>query len=369
MIYLIVFASSLFASLLLTPIVQRLSHHWGVVATPGGRRRHEGRIPKLGGLAIFGAFLVGIAITYWLLPPEPGSHDARRLSGVLLGSLVVLVGGLLDDRFDLPPGLQLIIQLAGAGIAMGNLIFIEVFTNPFESNWLWTTGPMGLLFRTEGSLIWMWRPLAMLFTLFWVLGMVNTVNMLDGLDGLAAGVGTIASLLFAWHSYRLGQVSVPLFPLALAGALLGLLRYNFGPAKIFLGSAGAYFLGYNMATLSILSPAKLSTALLVMAVPILDVAWQIVDRLRRGQHPFQGDRGHLHFRMSDGGLPTRVIVTGYYLVALAFGLVAIFADGLMKLIMLIALMLAVSGLLVWLSSRAQDPVETEGDENEDLLAG
>jgi UDP-GlcNAc:undecaprenyl-phosphate GlcNAc-1-phosphate transferase len=143
-----------------------------------------------------------------------------------------------------------------------------------------------------------------------------------------------------------------LFPLALAGALLGFLPFNFAPARIFLGTAGAYFLGYQVATLSILSPAKLSTALLVLAVPILDVAWQIINRLRRGQNPLQGDRGHLHFRLSDGGLPTRHIVVGYYIVAIAFGLVAILApSGLFKLLLWLALGTVVFALLIWLGRR------------------
>lgn len=353
MVYPAVFLAAFVISLLLTPLVCNLSWRWGVLAKPGGRRRHQGPIPRLGGIPILAAFLVGVGLTYWLLPPEPGSNDARRLSGVVWGSLVVFVGGLIDDWRDLRPRTQLLLQLIGAIIAMANIIFIEVFTNPFNSDWLWTAGPISSLFRVDENLVWVWRPLALMFTLFWILSMINTINMLDGLDGLAAGVGTIAALLFAWHSYRLEQFTVALFPLALAGGLLGLLRYNFAPARIFLGSAGAYFLGYNVATLAILSPAKLSTALLVMAVPILDVAWQIIDRLRRGQHPFQADRGHLHFRLSDGGLPTRLIVVAYYAVALAFGLVAIFASGLMKLAMLVLLSLVVMVLLVWLSARSK----------------
>ncbi len=136
----------------------------------------------------------------------------------------------------------------------------------------------------------------------------------------------------------------------------GFLPFNFAPAKIFLGTTGAYFLGYQIATLSILSPAKLSTALLVLAVPILDVAWQIVDRLRRGQNPLQGDRGHLHFRLSDGGLPTRWIVIGYYIVAISFGLVAIASpSGLFKLLFWLALCAAVFALLIWLSRRQEFP--------------
>jgi UDP-GlcNAc:undecaprenyl-phosphate GlcNAc-1-phosphate transferase len=350
--YLIVFALAFTASILLTPLIRRLSWDVQIVAEPGGRRRHIGRIPKLGGLSIFISLALGVAATYLLMPPATGSDDARRLSGVVLGSVIIFAGGLLDDWRDLRPGTQLLIQFAAAAVAMVHIIFIEVFTNPFASDWLWSLSPIDRLFTLEGALVWMWRPLALLITLLWVVSMVNTVNMLDGLDGLAAGVGTIAALLFAWHSYRLGQSTVAMFPLALAGALLGFLRYNFAPARIFLGSAGAYLLGYNLATMSILSPAKLSTALLVMAVPILDVAWQIIDRVRRGQHPFRGDRGHLHFRLSDGGLPTQRIVAGYYLVAMAFGLVAIFASGLTKIAMLLLLAAVVLGLLTWLSGRA-----------------
>jgi UDP-GlcNAc:undecaprenyl-phosphate GlcNAc-1-phosphate transferase len=184
--------------------------------------------------------------------------------------------------------------------------------------------------------------------------MINTVNWLDGLDGLAAGVGTIAAMLFAWHSYRLGQEAVAAFPLALAGALIGFLPYNFAPARIFLGSAGAYVLGYNLATLAILSPAKIATALLVLAVPILDGLWRVTDRVRRGRSPFYGDRGHLHFRLADEKVPTRYIVAGYYGVSLAFGLVAIFATGLAKLIILLILAALVLFFLMWFSFRRAD---------------
>ncbi|HEX6385329.1 MAG TPA: MraY family glycosyltransferase [Anaerolineae bacterium] len=351
--YVLVFLASLLAALVLTPVARWLSFRWGLVAEPGGRRRHQGRVPKLGGLALLAAYLVGITLTYLLLPPAV-AEDALRLHGVVLGSLVVVAGGLIDDRRELRPGTQFLIQFAGAAVAMSHIIFIEVFTNPFAGDALWTWGPLDMIFRIDEGRVWIWRPLALLFTLFWMVGMINAVNFLDGLDGLAAGVGAVAALLFAWHSYRLQQVTVPLFPLALAGALIGFLFYNFAPARIFLGTAGAYLLGYNVATLSILSPAKLSTALLVMAVPILDVAWQIFDRLRRGQHPFQGDRGHLHVRLSDGGLPTPQIVLGYYVTATAFGLIPVFvSSGLVKILLWLALAVVVLILLAWLSARRE----------------
>ena len=330
--YLAIFITALIVSALLTPLARRLSFRLGIVALPDKRRHHAGAIPKLGSLPLMGGFLAGFALAYWLLPPT--GDDALRLRGVLLGLFVIFIGGLVDDRWDMPPWFNFGVQFLAAGIAMGHIVFIEVFTNPITGGEVWI------------------RPhwLALLFTLFWMVFIINAVNFLDGLDGLAAGIGTIAALLFAWHSLRLGQTSVAAFPLALAGALLGFLPFNFSPASIFLGS-GAYLVGFELATFSILSPAKIATALLVLAIPILDVAWQALDRIRRGKSPFYGDRGHLHFRLSDGGLPTRRIVLGYYGVTIAFGLVAIFASGLMKLIMLLVLGTAVLGLLVWLNRR------------------
>jgi len=346
MAYLLVPLAAFLATLLATPLIGRLSHWLGIVAVPGGRRLHQGNIPKLGGLAVAAGWAVGVALTYVLLPPD-NPDDALRLRGVVLGSLVVVIGGLLDDRYDLPPWAQLVIQLLGAAVAIGHIIFIEVFTNPLPGAALWEALPV---FSVDGRLVEIWRPLALLFTTFWILGMINAINFLDGLDGLAAGVCLIAAAFFAYHSWRLSQTTVPLFPLALAGALLGFLRYNFSPARVFLGSAGAYFLGYQVATLSILAPAKLSTALLVLAVPIIDVAWQIVSRVRRGRHPMQGDRGHLHFRLSDSGLPTRGIVLGYYAVAILFGLAAVLvASPLLKLALLAALALGVLAVLLRLS--------------------
>ena len=358
MVYTSVFLLALITAVVLTPFARRLSFRWGVVAKPGGRRQHEGNIPKLGGIPIFFAYLASIALIYALLPPDT-IEDAQRLRGVFIGTTLLFIGGLLDDKFDLKPIWQFSFQFLGAAVAVGHIIFIERFTNPFPSGEIWSLPIIDWFFTFEDPLVIIWRPLVFLITLFWVVGMINAVNFLDGLDGLAAGVGTIAMLLFAWHSYRLGQTSVPLFPLALAGVLIGFLFYNFAPASIFLGTAGAWIIGYNLATLSILSPAKLSTALLVMAVPILDVAWQIVSRLSRGQHPYQGDRGHLHYRLSDGGLPTRIIVVGYYAVALGFGLVAVFVPtGLPKLILLGLLVTAVLIFLAFLSRRSsQTPQE------------
>ncbi len=337
MSYFLVFIVAGLVSLLTTPLAIKSSNRLGVLAKPGGRRRHTKAVPKLGGIPLLVGYLVGIIVIYAIL--SPSGDDAIRLRGVVLGSLVIFGGGLIDDYRDVSPWVQFAIQFAGAAIAIGHIVFIEVFTDPIGGDPVWIRS----------------RLLAILITILWMVGIINSVNWLDGLDGLAAGVGTIAALLFAWHSLRLGQEAVAAFPLALAGALLGFLPFNFAPAKIFLGTAGAYMLGYNLATLSILSPAKIATALLVLAVPILDGVWRVIDRIRRGRSPFYGDRGHLHFQLADDGIRIRWIVLLYYSFSLAFGLVAIFAPGILKLVFLVILGAVVLSLLIWMSFRQRGP--------------
>lgn len=343
MSFLLVFILAFAVSALLTPVAQRLSQRLGLLARPGGRRRHSGLIPKLGGVPIFVGFLAGVVLAFgiWLwFTNEPltfNLDDIPLLKGVLWGGLIMFVGGLVDDRLELPPWALFLIQVAAFAVAMNYEVFIERFTNPLTGQ----EQPIAM-------------PLVFLLTFLWIVGMVNTVNFLDGLDGLATGVGAIAAIMFALHGMSLGQTLIAAFPMALAGALLGFLPFNFAPARIFLGSAGAYFLGYGLATMSILSPAKIATALLVLAVPIMDVAWQIFDRVRRGQSPARGDRGHLHFRLSDFGLPTRTIVTGYYLVAITFGLIALLAPSpMIKIVMLSLLSAGVIGVMFWLTWRVE----------------
>lgn len=334
MSYLGVFLLAAVLALTLTPAAGRLGLRWGIVARPGGRRQHTGEVSKLGGVAVAAAYFAAVILAYRLLPPI--GDDIRRLRGVLLGSGIVFLGGWLDDRYDLSPWAQFAIQAAAALAAMSHLIFIGVFTNPIG----------GQIVQLEHR--WPW--LAYGVTLVWVMGIMNAVNWLDGVDGLAAGVGAIAMCMFAWHSHNLGQTTVAAFPLALAGALLGFLPFNFAPARIFLGSAGAYVLGYNLAALSILSPAKIATTLLVLALPLLDGAWRVIDRLRHRQNPLQGDRGHLHFRLLDRGWPIWRIVLSYYGVALTFGLIAIFApSALSKLVVLGVMGAAILAGLIWQS--------------------
>jgi len=172
------------------------------------------------------------------------------------------------------------------------------------------------------------------------------VNFLDGLDGLAAGVAAIVTAVLFIHMLRVGQYSVSLLPLALLGTTLGFLPYNFHPARVFMGSTGSYFLGYALATLSIVAGARMATVLLMLAVPILDVGWLILVRLRRDRQPGEADRRHLHFRLIDLGFSQRQVVVGYWLLSAVFGVLALIVSSrLFKLGALIVLGVAIVAIL------------------------
>ena len=338
--FFIVFAVSFILALALSPLSMSIGRHLQTVDWPGGRRAHAGAVPRTGGLALFGGFMGGTLLVFALWPPA-NPEDTRRLAGVAAGAVFVFLFGLWDDRSELPAWPQFIAQAAAAAIAIASTVFIERFTHPLTNQ---------LVVIPDLSPDFGWG-MVVAATVFWVMGMMNTVNWLDGLDGLAAGVGFIAAALFAIHSYRLGQAEIALFPTALAGACLGLLPFNSHPARVFMGTAGAMTLGYALATLSILAPARLATALLVMGVPIVDVAWLIINRWRRGESPAHGGRDHLHYRLLALGLGQRQIVLLYYLFCLFFGGLALMLPS--RLFKLVALLLLGAGTLLalWRLSR------------------
>lgn len=329
---LIIFLASALVSALGTLAAIRLGHRLGLVDMPGGRRKHTGPIPRIGGLGIFVAFF-GVALWLYFFAPLKDEHY-RPIAGVLIGAVFVFLFGLADDKYEFKAWPQFVAQVVAAIIAIVTTIWIEEVTLPifgFQKFQWFITYPL---------------------TILWIVGMMNTVNFLDGLDGLATGVGGIAALLFGAHMmFKVDQPQIALYALAFAGACVGFLPFNFSPARIFLGSAGAMVVGYGLAALSILAPARVATALLVMAVPIADTAWQILNRWRRGQSPFRGDRGHLHFRLVDIGWSQRRIVLIYWAFCAAFGALSLLTESrLSKLIMFMILITAVGGVL-WVLSR------------------
>jgi len=319
---------------LLTPVSIRIGQKRGIVALPGGRRRHTGRVVRIGGLALFPAFALAALLPVFLGLDRQDPLELVRLEGVLLGMGIIWLMGILDDVLDLPAWAQLVGMVLASLVSMAFRVFVEVFNNPFGNQQVWVD----------------WY-LMVPVTLVWLLGMTGTMNMLDGLDGLATGVTTIAALVLFVHMLRLQQFSVALLPLALMGCCIGLLPYNRPKARIFLGG-GAYLLGYSLGALSIVAGAKVATALLVLWLPIVDVVWQVYCRARRGQALMVGDRGHLHLRLQDIGWPTRRILAMYYGITgllgavgllLPSGVLKVGALGLSGVVIIVVLVMAGSG--------------------------
>ena len=226
-------------------------------------------------------------------------------------------------------------------------IGIEVINNPF--------GP-GVI-RFEGIV-------AAGFTMFWIVGMMNSINWIDGLDGLSSGIALIAAVTLALISLTT-QVNQPLIAVlcfALAGALLGFLRWNFYPATIFAGTSGVQFIGYSIAVLSILGSAKVAVALLVLGVPIIDTFWIIVRRLAQRRSPFSPDRSHIHHRMLDLGLSHRQTVLLIYAICIALGLLSLLLSGINQLYAFLGVFI-VFGLILFVPTRGslRAPEELEAD--------
>ncbi len=308
--FVIVFNAALATALLAIPLARLLSFRFGIISVPGGRRQEPTPMAKMGGLAIFLGFTVGIILAQFVAVERQDPNEITRLAGLVLGSVVIAVLGIADDILDLNYMQIFLGQALTSAVAIAFQIFIEFFTNPFTGA---QTDP--------------WSPvITVALTLFWLVLMMNTVNLLDGSDGLAAGIALIASIVLFLNSALLqqpAQTSVSLLPLALTGALVGFLIHNFYPARVYMGGS-AWFLGYALGSLSIIGGAKMATILLVMGLPLMDLGWQMVNRLRHGNNPFRGDRGHLHFRLLDSGvLSPRQLALSYYVFCAFFGILTL----------------------------------------------
>ncbi|NDJ52922.1 MAG: undecaprenyl/decaprenyl-phosphate alpha-N-acetylglucosaminyl 1-phosphate transferase [Chloroflexi bacterium] len=362
--YALIFGLAFGLALIVTPLAIRLGNQQGLIAEPGGRRKHGRPVVQTGAIPIYVAFVGSVLVSQLLVVNGPASSEGFaswfqvmrfdpkeviRLSGLLLGGTVIFVIGLIDDRYELPPVTLYVSQIFAGAIAIAFLIIIESINNPLT----------GLQTDRFPYIV------TVTATLFWLGLMINTVNWLDGADGLATGVTAIACLILFIHAaFQLNppQHSVAILPVALLGATLGFLPFNFAPARIFLGS-GAHLLGFFLGVLSIIGGAKMASILLVMGLPLLDVAWQIVRRLSEGKNPAFGDRGHLHFRLEELGLSHQQIAWGYYVFCASFGALALLIPSrLYKLIALgVMALIALIGFL-WLARQTPQPYE-EGDEH------
>ncbi len=330
--FLVAAGVGLVVALIATPLAAAWGRSRGIVDRPDQRRWHRGEIPRTGGIALFAAFMAAALLAQWLPVPRQDPKEVVRFLGIALGTTFLLVVGYIDDRFELRPAPQYLVQAIAGLIAIVFLVFIERVMNPFTD---------------QLTIFPYW--FTVIFTLIWIMGMINTINFLDGMDGLATGVGAIVSAILALHMLREGQYSVALLPLGLLGATLGFLPFNFSPAKVFLGS-GSLILGYLIATLGIAAGAKLALLLLVLGIPIMDVAWLMISRLRSGQSIGQADRRHLHYRLLELGLSQRQVVLLYYAYCVVLGTAALLINSrLLKLMTLVVLGIASLVILTWLA--------------------
>ena len=327
-------------SLLLTPLVRGLVGSRGIVDTPNPRRVNTSPIPRGGGLAVAAAFLVVATAALVLgerLGPTFGNapFTVPQLIALLGGGAAAAIIGAVDDALDLRARWQLGGQVALALAAVGLGVGVASIANPF--------GP-GVI-ELEGAF-------AAGFTVLWIVGMINSINFIDGLDGLSSGIALVAAVTLGLLSLTtsVGQPVVALLCFALAGALLGFLRWNAHPASVFTGTSGVMFVGYTLAVLAILGAAKVVVALLVLGVPIIDTFWVIVRRLAAGRSPFTPDRGHLHHRLLDLGLSQRQTVLVIVAICAGLGVIALVASAAAQVYTFLGVLVG-TGLVLFLVTR------------------
>jgi UDP-N-acetylmuramyl pentapeptide phosphotransferase/UDP-N-acetylglucosamine-1-phosphate transferase len=340
----------------LVPTLIRIARQLNLLSVPTEARHvHTVPMPRIGGLAMFVGFSAALALSFWL-PIERFPVEVERILLLFIGAVLVVTVMVCDDMVGVSPGKKLIWQIAAAAIIIvprlrgeGHGLVIDQFTNPF------------------GGTIHLPLLVAIGFTLFWIVGCMNTVNWLDGLDGLAGSVTLVATAVLFFHTFFRPagdpQFTISLLPAALGGAVIGFLPFNWHPARIIMGDVGAMFLGFTLAVISIIGGAKIATALLALWLPILDVAWVIVYRLINSQSPAKAGRIHLHHRLLDLGWSQRQIVLLFTGISILLGGASLFIGRPeVKFFALIVAGVVGIGLLALLARIGRRQVETSATE-------
>ena len=320
-------------ALVTTPVVRSLAFKMRAVDVPkDNRRMHNHPIPRMGGLAIFLGFLFSVLIFVPL---------TDELRGMLLGAVVIVVLGVLDDIYALPAMPKFLVQIGAALIAVlqGNVITHLSNPNLFSASPIWNLGVLSIP-----------------FSVLWIVAITNAVNLIDGLDGLACGVSAISSMTLLVIALTVSEPQVALLMAALAGACLGFLPYNLNPAKIFMGDTGSTFLGYVLAVVSIQGLFKYATIIsfavpfLLMGLPIFDTCFAILRRVSHGQSPMAPDRGHIHHRLIDMGLSQKQAVAVLYVISAILGLSAVVltTSGVTKAMLFLASLCVAGGVAAML---------------------
>ncbi len=300
-------AVSIIVSLVITPIATRLAKKIGVMDVPKDERRvHKVPLPRLGGLAIYTSLVISTLLFVEL---------TNTIIVVLLGATVIFLTGMLDDIINISPKQKIFGQFVATTLVIIAGIRIEFFDNiPFIENNV-------ISFGIVASII---------VTYFWMIGVTNAVNIIDGLDGLASGITIIASFVFAFISYKLGNHTVVIMNLIMAGACIGFLPYNFNPSSIILGDCGSLLLGFMLANISVVGTLKgaalavYTVPLFVLGFPIFDTGFAMVRRWYNKKPIMEADKGHIHHRLLSLGFGQRKTVMVLYMIGASLGLVGLF---------------------------------------------
>lgn len=338
--HMVAFAVALIVSFFATPLARKIAISAGAINIPRDSRRvHKNPMPLLGGLAIIIGFVLAVVYSFATKNLEVfiGYLVKPKTLGLLLGVIIIIVLGIVDDIKQLKARIKFPVQLLAAVVVVATGTRIIAISKPFQEKV--ASHPSMMYFLGD--------ILAFVFSVFWIVGMTNAINFIDGLDGLAAGVSGIAALTLYIVAVIRRQDDIAIIAVSLVGAIFGFLPYNFNPAKIFMGDTGSTFLGFLLAIISIEGTMKSITAIavaipiLVLGLPIFDTLFAIVRRVMNGKPISEADRGHLHHRLLDMGLSHRMSVVILYVVSGALGLVsiALVDKGLLPSIILLILIL------------------------------
>lgn len=345
----------------ITPLCMLIARRYGIVDDPqtAPERKKQARpIPLLGGLAI----IVATWVT-WLVLWRGGylADEIVTLKQILSVSVaggILAVGGVIDDRWHLSARRQIWWVIVAVAIVVAGGIGVTFITNPFGGI-LDLTAIQWTLVRWHDVPyhLTLW---ADLFTFVWLLGASYTTKILDGLDGLVSGLGIIGGMIVFLLTLRpeVHQAGVGMIALSLVGASAGFLYWNWHPAKVYLGEAGSLYIGFMLGVVSIISGGKIATALLILGLPILDLLWVMIQRVRNRRSPFtSADRFHLHFRLLDAGFSVRQSVLIIFSLVTVFGVSTLYVHGAMKVVVLAALGGVMAILVWWVMRRIQGRTE------------
>lgn len=318
----------------LTPLAIKIAPKIGALDIPkDDRRMHKRTMPRFGGIAIYFGSMAAMLLFL------PGWADVR-IRGIWIGATLILIMGIVDDIKGLPAKIKLIGQIICALILYCFSVKISFISDPF--------GPGIIEFPTIASL---------LITVLWIVGITNTINLIDGLDGLAAGVSFIATLVIAYIAFIGQRYEVCMAFVALAGSCLGFLPFNFYPAKIFMGDGGALYLGFMIASISVMSPMKGATVIatilpiFALALPIFDTVFAILRRIINRRPIMEADKSHVHHLILRVGMGQKRTVLTLYCISGIMGVAAVLISR--NLFVDAALLVCVAATLIYVFAKDQ----------------